>query len=557
MVCPAFAVRVMRVIACVAALIAVLHASAGHAADSPPEFFIAGGEQVAWSWRRVLDADKERRLLVVYTRVQVGDARFFLLPMHPTGAEVRAAGVHADDLYVFFKDGSLYRMRAPVAPYRAAPGVRHDFPELQLPDQRVPLALGGDASGEGLFAIVPSATAELLAEQAALEAGTNGLSARTPDFSVARYALVRYVPGGWDALAPMPADFDDQAAVWLIGHREAAHVFYAHGPQPDRLTHQTFADSAWSSPQTVPEVTPRNVIAVCAPGDAVVVLAQGPPDEKQRVSVRPHYWKDSAWTAAETLRLEDAELRVPPHQFAGSRLGDGLIAIWLDESGATPALQSARWPISGGPALTKAVAVAALDAAPAPAYQERTRFLLTIAAMALMLSVVVRGRRDSFINDLPVPEGHVLARLGPRAIAFFLDGAVICLIAVPVIFIPWLARNGVVLDEGFAERVMHAASQDPNGVFWRWLIATGVYAFYCIAFESMLGATPGKLAMRLRVCSSRAGRASFAAIVVRNLLRLEVYPYFHFSPIVVLVLFTRNRQRLGDLAANTVVVEKA
>jgi uncharacterized RDD family membrane protein YckC len=68
------------------------------------------------------------------------------------------------------------------------------------------------------------------------------------------------------------------------------------------------------------------------------------------------------------------------------------------------------------------------------------------------------------------------------------------------------------------------------------------------------GQTVGKKLLRLRVTDVEGLRLQFNQIVVRNLLRfVDVLPAFYFVGGVTCWL-TANCQRLGDLAANTVVV---
>ena len=89
------------------------------------------------------------------------------------------------------------------------------------------------------------------------------------------------------------------------------------------------------------------------------------------------------------------------------------------------------------------------------------------------------------------------------------------------------------------------------------MAAAGLYILYGIIFEGIMAATPGKLLLRLRVRNHRGQPCALGAIIVRNLLRFELYPLFQLVPTAILVALTRNRQRLGDLVANTIVVEKA
>lgn len=78
---------------------------------------------------------------------------------------------------------------------------------------------------------------------------------------------------------------------------------------------------------------------------------------------------------------------------------------------------------------------------------------------------------------------------------------------------------------------------------------------YAIFFEwRWRGQTVGKRILRLRVVDAQGLRLQFNQIVVRNLLRtLDLLPFFYLVGGLALVL-NRRAQRLGDLAANTVVV---
>ena len=78
---------------------------------------------------------------------------------------------------------------------------------------------------------------------------------------------------------------------------------------------------------------------------------------------------------------------------------------------------------------------------------------------------------------------------------------------------------------------------------------------YGIAFEwGWRGQTIGKKLLRLRVVDAEAMRLQFSQIALRNLLRfVDCLPVFYFVGGLV-CWFSPKSQRLGDLAANTVVV---
>lgn len=78
---------------------------------------------------------------------------------------------------------------------------------------------------------------------------------------------------------------------------------------------------------------------------------------------------------------------------------------------------------------------------------------------------------------------------------------------------------------------------------------------YDVLFETLAsGRTPGKRWLGLRVVKVGGGPVGFVASALRNLLRIvDALPGFYLVGILA-VLFTRNNQRLGDLAAGTLVV---
>lgn len=79
--------------------------------------------------------------------------------------------------------------------------------------------------------------------------------------------------------------------------------------------------------------------------------------------------------------------------------------------------------------------------------------------------------------------------------------------------------------------------------------------FYPVLFELLNhGATPGKKAMGICVVESDGRPVGFAASVIRNLLRTADFLPFLFGFGILFMLFHPRFQRLGDLAAGTLVV---
>lgn len=81
------------------------------------------------------------------------------------------------------------------------------------------------------------------------------------------------------------------------------------------------------------------------------------------------------------------------------------------------------------------------------------------------------------------------------------------------------------------------------------------YWGYHVYFEAgRRAATPGKKAMGLRVVSETGGPASLGAVMLRNIARgADILPFGYFTGLLV-CLFTRRFQRLGDIVARTLVI---
>jgi uncharacterized RDD family membrane protein YckC len=78
---------------------------------------------------------------------------------------------------------------------------------------------------------------------------------------------------------------------------------------------------------------------------------------------------------------------------------------------------------------------------------------------------------------------------------------------------------------------------------------------YFILFEAIMnGQTPGKRMMGIRVIKENGEPVDFSTIVLRNLIRVvDFFPFYNMLGGVVTLIDTKSR-RLGDIVANTVVV---
>jgi uncharacterized RDD family membrane protein YckC len=143
------------------------------------------------------------------------------------------------------------------------------------------------------------------------------------------------------------------------------------------------------------------------------------------------------------------------------------------------------------------------------------------------------------------PEGIMFAQLlagpVPRFLAWFIDAA--CVAAAMTLV-------------GFVVAALGVLSTNLAGAFYALAFFT-VSIGYGIFFEwTWRGQTVGKRLLRLRVVDAEGLRLQFNQVVVRNLLRfVDALPAFYFVGGLTCWL-SQKSQRLGDLAANTIVIRQ-
>ncbi len=153
----------------------------------------------------------------------------------------------------------------------------------------------------------------------------------------------------------------------------------------------------------------------------------------------------------------------------------------------------------------------------------------------------ITGRLDSLLT-VEAPEGVrlslPLAGPVPRVLAFLID---------------LLIRGGILF---LVTRLFGGLGHTGTGLYL--LAAFLIEWFYPVLFEVYFhGATPGKRVMRLRVVESNGLPVGWSASLVRNLLRFADFLPFFYAFGFLSMMYSSRFQRLGDLAAGTVVIWRA
>lgn len=125
--------------------------------------------------------------------------------------------------------------------------------------------------------------------------------------------------------------------------------------------------------------------------------------------------------------------------------------------------------------------------------------------------------------------------LGRRALAYIIDSI--------IVGVSGLVTSGIPVPEPIGPVVMIL-----------WLLGSLVYVFL---LEGIYGYTPGKYLLGLVVVKRDGSNCTIGASIIRNLLLIIDQLPFAFLIGIGAILITDNHQRVGDLAADTVVVRQA
>jgi len=152
---------------------------------------------------------------------------------------------------------------------------------------------------------------------------------------------------------------------------------------------------------------------------------------------------------------------------------------------------------------------------------------------------------DTELRSTGSPEGTLDYKVtGRRIVAALLD--IIPLVVLFMVMAAAFGDLGKTADEGDGATFRFSLNGLPFVLYLFLSLA------YFMVFEGLAARTPGKFIMGLKVVKLDGGRYDWKAVLVRNILRIVV-PVFYIVGLVTIAVTEKN-QRIGDLAAGTLVV---
>ncbi len=537
------------------------------------ELAAIGNDEILWLVVGTSDPKQQEVLQWFYyldgvsTRVQPASR------IGPQVGQIKRGALLGEALHVFFSNGAHYRY--------TTLGARR---EIRLPGAVVPEALGGDSASmpPRLWAAVRARTAdaveadwqETLRRRA--QDGDDDPEAfpgdRPPAITsrpAARVAgtchLVQYDGADWQPGFAAPEGCGSGGRLWLCVSVGRQYLLWQHNVGDSEIQYAWHERGHWTvGPQVTLARAPRVGFAGVVNTQLVFAALVNDPGDRHRLQCESWVWlpgTDEAgpgrWDPMSPPTGEQGEDLYLPVGSAVTAFRDQFALLRTGE--APEEVEVGLWSTKGGPPNQP------FGEIPAPQVDRRSKSrrhltdLIAMLGLAAVVLVVFWRRQEGIANPVALPAGLPVAGLARRAVAAVVD------ILPAAALVTWLWFDPITRfsEEWYELYAAQRNSQEqlaaplvPSTLSWAWVWFRLLYAAYCTVFELSLAATPGKRLVGCTVLSESLARPRAAQIAIRNVTRLlELEWRLLIWPFLLVVFLTRNRQRLGDLLARTIVVE--
>ncbi len=529
------------------------------------QFGLAGGQGFVWIYDYKFDPNSDRSLL--HIGVRPPKTREFIVPaaLRDLVGRVHEATSAGRDLFLIFDEtGAHRRDRYEIVRRISRRGRTQTAPPL--PGGALPLVFVGGSLDETLYAIVTRESAHAIAvdeiRRARQEASDNrnenssevDEAAEAEPIDVeerlgsAQFFAVRYSRNRWILVCEMPEWFDRSKERYLVVDGDSRlHALFAEEAS-GAYQHAWYAEGAWSWPGRVFDTAGYRINSACAGEGQVLVV--GSIESGATRSIYASTLQGEHWVDQEPFVIDEAGAALTVTSFASTCVEDEIGLAVLNGRGE---LLYGRWEVKGGAATEPLREVVGLGPGRKASISWQTQCIAAFVPLGALLSFAFLRRGDSITRDAELPIQYAVAGYWRRLAGFVIDVAPIAIATNRLWMGPfdeWLAQYHEIQTEGgpvppFSDELLIA-----------WALCCAAFSAYCTLCEALFARTPGKAAVRCRVVDEAGGRCGFSVILIRNLVRMiELFPLFQLWPTFILMLFTRNLQRLGDLLARTIVVE--
>lgn len=353
-----------------------------------------------------------------------------------------------------------------------------------------------------------------------------------------------YKLGKWQVLADLPESLTAAAKIRFA--IQAGRIDLVARHDADTFTHWTFEEDRWvrAGEFSLPQPVDRLWLGLGSTDDDLVLVTAT--DQPQNNNLSLHRLKSSGeLVTVGPLEFSDGQ-RLPTQTilvFDVALAADRLVLAWAEDAGPIKLAWFDRFGRQSGELIEVSPPEPIAPAKPSGIWS------LIVLAMLIVLMLFTRALRP--VGTLALPEGFAVADYWRRGLAAIIDLIPILILATLVlrIWYPELIAPNMTLDQ-----MMNQAHTDGR-FMWTGIFVSCTYAAYCMAAEMLWLATPGKMLFGLQVRSVRSPetRPTAVQIVVRNAVKiLEL----NIAPLLFVMFIYPLRQRMGDIFAGTMVVQR-
>ena len=448
-------------------------------------------------------------------------------------------------LYAFVEDEAFYSLLSSDGWTR----------ERDLPLRRKPLDLAADETGVYALTLSPPAG------QMVRVVG-EGRSATTAPFDAADapLSLVRYDTPGWVALAACPRRFLAAGArlprLALLQGVPCLLWYSEAGRQIECARFDSDSGNWLPAPATPTEPTPDD-FWVAAIGRVPTLLIAAPATDggQPLAALRLLGALDGTsmeWRPA-TLDLSALPAGVQPGRYADACGFNQHAVLLMSTPSGSAYVRYGR--IDAPPTEVTASVADVLSGRRAVGRELAWLQGATLVVLVALLLALFVLRRGAMVAVLTLPEDCALALAVQRLVGFAIDLVPFAAAVAIAMGIDWQTALRELASWGFGSGAAGGKLPGNHTLLW-WGASCGTYALYSLVMELLTRRTVGKTLLGTRVLSETATPPQHWQIVVRNALRcIELMPPFWVLGFV--VVLSRNRQRVGDIFARTIVVRRA
>lgn len=459
-------------------------------------------------------------------------------PIHGVITQVTTAdGI----LYVMMQDGTFYSASAGRWSRR-----------LDLPRRLAPVDWIGDK--RGVVALVTSPPPDELPR---LVGGVRPPTSQPFDPGDSPLTVLRFDSQGWIAMAACPPHVTAEGPYTpRLGfvHDELCLASAASDGRHIELLELEIPTGRWLPRGSTPPLEGLNrfwLTTVSRVPTIILATRDAAGREELRAFRRlgPRGDRDAAWRTA-ALRLSELPTGTEPRHYDAAFGFNQHVVLLMDASPEGTFLRFGRLDDAPAEATVRVCDVFANGHLP-PAGLRWVQASTLLVLFVVLISLFV-FRRGAMVTPAALPADMTLALAIQRLLAWAVDLAPFALAFALLGGVDWRRAGQELFNWALGGDATAGRFPTPRTLGW-WSVSCAGYTVYALVLELLTRRTIGKLLTGTRVVSESGAPPGVAAIITRNAFRfLEMMP-----PLWVLgflVVLSRNRQRLGDIFARTVVV---